>query len=57
MATAENIAGEFAAPPPADSLRGRLQQAVENIRALSQQQKNWRAKCSSTVWRSNRKPS
>ncbi|MDR1463421.1 MAG: flagellar M-ring protein FliF [Azoarcus sp.] len=39
MATAENTAGEIAAPPSADSLRGRLQQAVANIRALSQQQK------------------
>ncbi|MDR3212994.1 MAG: flagellar M-ring protein FliF [Azoarcus sp.] len=39
MATAENTAGELAAPPPAGSLRGRLQQASANIRALNQQQK------------------
>jgi flagellar M-ring protein FliF len=40
MATAENTAGEIVAPPPpTDSLRGRLQQAVTNIKAFSQQQK------------------
>ncbi|MDR0716898.1 MAG: flagellar M-ring protein FliF [Azoarcus sp.] len=38
MATAENTAGDIAAPP-AGALRGRLQQAVDNIKALNQQQK------------------
>ncbi|MDR1661730.1 MAG: flagellar M-ring protein FliF, partial [Azoarcus sp.] len=39
MATAENTAGEIAAPPPAGSLRGRLQQAAGNIKAFNSQQK------------------
>ncbi|MDR0701430.1 MAG: flagellar M-ring protein FliF [Azoarcus sp.] len=41
MATAENTAGEIpAAPPsPGGAVRGRLQQAITNIRAFNQQQK------------------